>query len=41
MIVEIIHGFFAALFQVANALTWLLFIGIIATIAYYCFYLGF
>ena len=40
MIIEIILGFFAALFQVANALTWLLLVGIIASIAYYCFYVG-
>ena len=40
MIIEIIVGFFAALFQVANALNWLLLVGIIAAIAYYCFYVG-
>tara|TARA_A100001011_G_scaffold346202_1_gene382428 strand:- start:860 stop:1021 length:162 start_codon:yes stop_codon:yes gene_type:complete len=40
MIIEIILGFFAALFQVANALTWLLLVGVIAAIAYYCFYVG-
>ena len=40
MIINIILGFFAALFQVANALTWLILVGIITAIAYYCFYVG-
>ena len=39
-IINIILGFFATLFQVTNALTWLNLVGITAAIAYCRFYVG-
>ena len=41
MIIKIILGVFAVLFQFVGMLTWLICIGILAAIAYFGFYVGF